>query len=81
MIGSSDWQETAYRDCFESELVGLKRRLVSDPGCTVQDLEGTLKNLYIRHGADWEGRGELMNITLAATIAAYEAIINELKNP
>jgi hypothetical protein len=30
-------------------------------------------------GADWLGRGQVQDITLAATIAAYELFISEWK--
>lgn len=79
MSGSADWQETAYRDTFEKEITGIRRRLALDPGCTVADLEGTLKGLYTIDGQDWLGRGEVQSINLAAAIAAYEAVIEELK--
>ena len=77
---STDWMKTSYQENYEKELRGLRRRLESDPSCCIKDLEGTLKNLYILDGSDWLGRGELQSITLSATIAAYEAIIEELKN-
>ena len=80
MGGSTDWMETSYQENYEKELRGLRRRLESDPSCSINDLQGTLKNLYILEGSDWLGRGELQRITLSATIAAYEAIIEELKN-
>jgi hypothetical protein len=76
---SSDWRETAYRESYEKELAGLRRRLASESSCTVDDLEGTLKNLYIMDGADWLGRGEVQSISLAAVIAAYETLVEELK--
>jgi len=79
MADSSDWREASYRENYEKELLGLRRRLASDPSCTVEDLEGTLKNLYIMDGADWLGRGEVQSISLAAVIAAYETLIEELK--
>jgi len=80
MADSSDWREASYRENYEKELLGLRRRLASDSSCTVEDLEGTLKNLYIMDGADWLGRGEVQSISLAAVIAAYETLIEELKN-
>lgn len=76
---SSDWRESSYGESFQNELLGLRRRLASDPSCTAEDLEGTLKNLYIMDGADWLGRGEVQSISLSASIAAYETIIEELK--
>jgi hypothetical protein len=77
---SSAWRDITYRENYERELRGLKRRLEADPLCTAEDLEGTLKHLYAMEGADWLGRGEVQNITLAAAIAAHEALIESLKN-
>jgi hypothetical protein len=79
MGASSDWQEVAYKDAFDREIWGLRRRLESDPLCTAGDLEGTLHSLYIMDGADWLGRGEVQGTVMAATIAAHETIIEELK--
>ncbi|GHU12758.1 hypothetical protein FACS1894161_1660 [Spirochaetia bacterium] len=76
---SADWMETKYRESLEEDMRGLERRLENDPGCTVEELEGTLRNLYVMSGADWGGRGEVQNITLDATIAAYETIISRLQ--
>jgi hypothetical protein len=75
---SSDWRDTAYTENYEKELLGLRRRLETDPSCTAKDLEGTLKHLYIMEGSDWLGRGEVQSITLSASIAAHETIIDEL---
>lgn len=75
----TDWQDVKYSEIFEGELRGLRRRRESDSGCTVADLEGTLAHLYIMEGAGWGGRGEVQDITLAATIAAYERVIAEWK--
>ena len=78
-MGSTDWQEVTYKETYESEIRGLRRRLESDPACTAEDLEGVLKSLYIMDGSDWLGRGEVQSINLAAAIAAYEEIIGEIK--
>jgi hypothetical protein len=76
---SSDWQDITYQDTYEKELRGIRRRMESAGGCTLEDLEGTLKHLYIMDGQDWLGRGEVQSLILAATIAAYETVIVELK--
>jgi hypothetical protein len=76
---SADWQEKTYREALENELRGLRRRLEADPHCGAADLEGTLKHLYVMEGQDWAGRGEVQNLSLAASIAAYEEIIAELR--
>jgi hypothetical protein len=77
--GSPDWREVKYDETFEEESRGLRRRRETDPRCTVEDLEGTLRHLYHMEGADWGGRGEVQGITLAATIAAYERFIAQWK--
>jgi hypothetical protein len=79
MASSVDWRDIKYREVFEQEIRGLLRRRASDPACTVTDLEGVLHHLYHLDGADWVGRGEVQDITMAATIAAYEHIIAQWK--
>ena len=79
MSVSCDWKAVKYQEIFEQESLGLQRRRKADPLCTPADIEGVLKNLYITDGADWYGRGEVQDITLAATIAAYESFIAQWK--
>ena len=57
MSSSDDWRDVKYNETFEAELRGLERRRASDPGCTVADIEGTLRHLRILEGADQGGRG------------------------
>jgi len=68
-----------YAETFEKELRGLIRRREADPECTVGDIEQVLHHLYIRDGADNHGRGEMQDIIMAATIAAYEHSIAQWK--
>jgi hypothetical protein len=75
MGSSQDWRDTKYDETFEEELRGLERRRAADPNCTLADIEGTLKHLYIMDRADWGGRGGVQDVTMAATIAAYEHFI------
>ncbi|MDR1107025.1 MAG: hypothetical protein LBL44_11765 [Treponema sp.] len=76
MTGASvDWRERTYTETFEGELRGLCRRRESDPSCTVQDIEGVLRHLYVLDGGDWAGRGDLQDVVMAATIAAHEHFI------
>ena len=79
MSSSTEWQDVAYNETFEGELRGLRRRRANDPSLTLGDIEGTLKHLYIMDGADWGGRGGVQDITMAATIAAYEHFIASWK--
>ena len=80
MSSSVDWKETKYSEVFEEELRGLNRRRKSDPRCSVKDIEGVLDALYIMDGADWYGRGDVQDITMAATIAAHERFIAQWKS-
>ena len=75
MSSSVEWKNIKYEEIFEQELRGLRRRRESDPNCTVRDIEGVLQHLYIMDGADGYGRGDVQDITMAATIAAYEHFI------
>jgi hypothetical protein len=77
MSDSTKWQDVKYDETFDQELRGLQRRMELDKSCTLADLEGLLQNLYIMDGSDWLGRGEVGDITMAATIAAYERFIAE----
>lgn len=80
MTASQEWQNTKYSDTFDEELRGLERRRAADPGCTVTDIEATLKHLYLMDGSDWGGRGGVQDASMAATIAAYEHFIANWKN-
>ena len=79
MSSSVEWREIKYGEVFDQEIRGLERRRKSDPLCKVQDIEGVLQHLYIMDGADWYGRGDVQDITMAATIAAYEHFIAQWK--
>ena len=74
---TEDWRETLYQKTFDEETRGLIRRKQADPACTVDDIHGILKNLYILDGADQGGRGDVQDIVIAARIAAYECFITQ----
>jgi hypothetical protein len=79
METSVDWLEAKYKEAFQEELRGLKRRREACSNCTIEDLEGTLRHLYRMDGDGWLGRGQVQDISLAAAIAAYELFISEWK--
>ena len=79
MSSSVDWRAVKYQEIFDEELRGLIRRREADPHCTPRDIEGVLQHLYIMDGADWYGRGDVQDITMAATIAAHEHFIAKWK--
>jgi hypothetical protein len=73
-----DWRDVLYQKTFDDETRGLERRLLSDKNFRACDIEGMLRYFHEMEGADWLGRGEVQNITLSATIAAYECFVNKL---
>ena len=75
-LSAVEWKEQKYKEVYEQELRGLTRRREADKNCTVNDIEGVLEHLYIMEGADLGGRGDVQDITIAATIAAYEYFIS-----
>jgi len=75
MAITADLLEARYKETFEQETMGLVRRRQADPNYKIEDLEGALKHLYIREGANLDGRGSLQDTILSATIAAYEQYI------
>jgi len=79
MYGAVDWKEVKYEETLEQELRGLERRRAADPACTIADIECGLRDLYNMEGSDWVGRGELGDIVMQATIAAYERFIFDWK--
>ncbi|MCL2093233.1 MAG: hypothetical protein FWH12_03470 [Treponema sp.] len=72
---STDWKEITYQKTFDQELAGLERRRERDPRCTIEDIQGVLKHLYIKDGGDGLGRGEVQELQMAATLAAHEYFI------
>jgi len=79
MSETTEWIDEKYLVVFEEELLGLERRRENDPHFTVSDAAGVLQHLYIMDGNDWTGRGQVQDVTMAATIAAYEKFISEWK--
>ena len=79
MSSSAEWRDIKYKEVFEEEIRFLERRRGIDPLCKVEDIEGVLQYLYIMDGADWYGRGDVQDVTIAATIAAYECFIARWK--
>ena len=76
-MSSVDWREAKYSEVFEMELRGLWTRRQADPNLDRAEIEGTLQHLYIQEGSDWQGRGEVGDIVMAATIAAFERFLSE----
>jgi len=79
MSVSDEWRGITYQETFDEEIRGLTRRRQSDSALKAEDLEASLKNLYIMDGADNGGRGCLQDTIIAAQIAAHEHFIAEWK--
>lgn len=77
MSETDSWEQDKFDEVFEDELRLLNRRFESKSSCSIEDLEGILQSLYIMEGQNLEGK--VHEISLAATIAAYEAFIHEKK--
>lgn len=75
----NDWQEKKYAEFYAEEYDFLKRRLAQGV-VDVNDLEGVLQSLYIFDDNNLDGRSVVMQLSLSASIAAYEAVIAELKS-
>ena len=71
------WEEEKFREVFENETRLLTRRKENDPSYSIEDLQGILNSFYLM--ADFNCEGKVQEITLFATIAAYEAFIYEEK--
>ena len=74
-----DWEDRKYQEAFDDETRLLTRRKASDASCTIDDIQGILDALYILDGNNATGRSVVQQITLSATIAAYEAFIHQWK--
>ncbi len=79
MSETIEWQADKYKTVYEEELRFLERRRANDTSCTIKDVQGILKNLYIQEGNNQDGRGPVQDIVLSATIAAYEFFIEDWK--
>ncbi len=69
------WEDEKFREVFEDEMRGLTRRMIHDPSCSIEELEGILESLYAL--ADRNREGRVQEIVFQATIAAYEAFVHE----
>jgi hypothetical protein len=80
MRSTVSWQDEKYREVFEGIVRGLDRRRALDPDFALADAEGMLAHLYVLEGNNQLGRGKPDEISLEATISAYEHYIAEWKN-
>ncbi len=77
MRESVSWEDEKYINAFNDEIRLLTRRKAADPECTIEDLQEILNSLYILDGNNVTGRSNVQQISLSASIAAYESFIHE----
>ncbi|PIE97741.1 MAG: hypothetical protein CR988_06730 [Treponema sp.] len=80
MCKTVDWQDEKFSKCYDEEFSFLCRRMENDSSCTIEELEGILESLYVIDGNNVSGRSSVAQISLSASIAAYEAFIYKQKN-
>ncbi len=73
------WQEKKYAEFYAEEYAFLKRR-VSQGAVNANDIAGTLQSLYIVDDNNLDGRSLIAQLSISASISAYEAILEELKS-
>ena len=73
----TDWKDKKYDEVFESCLRSLRRQRQNDPSFTPEAVRGLLSHLYVQEGNDWAGRGEVQDVQIDASIAAYERFLSE----
>ena len=66
------WREETYKKMFDSTVVFVNTLRNGDEPFTIADLEAMLQSEYDRQGLAWDGRGEVMEINIDATIAALQ---------
>lgn len=71
--------EDKYNERFHLIYGALKEQENVDHEQEKKRIKKFLIDLYAFEGSDWTGRGESKDITVLATIAAYESYLIELK--
>ncbi len=71
----AEWREETYKQMFESTTAFVKHLKNNDEEFMIADLEAMLQSEYDRQGLAWDGRGEVVELNIEATIAALQ---NEL---
>jgi hypothetical protein len=75
----TEWREKAYKNIFDSTLIYIKNMRENDEHFSINDLEAMLQSEYDRQGLAWDGRGEVGEINIEATIAAMQQEVTRWK--
>lgn len=71
------WKSRKYEEVFESTCAYVATRRQTDPGFSIEMLEGLLETQCTYQGQGWDGMGEMGHIVTSATVAAYEHMLVE----
>ena len=67
-----EWREETYKQMFESTTAFVKHLKNNDDKFGIANLEAMLQSEYDRQGLAWDGRGEVVELNIEATIAALQ---------
>jgi len=68
----AEWRELSYKKEFDSTVKFIETLKNTDPTFSIVQLEAMLQSEYDRQGLAWDGRGEVMEIKIEASIAAIQ---------
>jgi hypothetical protein len=74
-----DFNEKKYKETFNSVYAFLKMKEEPSIEANIKYLENYLEDMYTLEGQDWLGRSEGQAITISASIAACQVVLDELK--
>jgi hypothetical protein len=76
---TENWQERKYNEVFEETMtrLGMEQRMYPADRFR-QELEARLRDQYVYQGHGWDGRNELGDVIIEATIAAFQQKMAEL---
>jgi hypothetical protein len=68
----AEWRESSYKKEFDNTVKFIETLKNTDPTFSLTQLEAMLQSEYDRQGLAWDGRGEVMEIKIEASIAAIQ---------
>lgn len=74
------WLEEKYNKTFSDVKSNIELKRKNDPEFGAEELEELLRVQYLYMDQDWCGRGEVADVPIQATIAAYETCLAEWKD-
>jgi hypothetical protein len=75
-----DYLQEHYDSVFQKTYESLLVDKESNPNFTIKDLEKLLDSMYLRMGDDLGGRGDIMDATIDAEIAASLVVLQDWKD-